>query len=414
MTSHFLENKRIVVAGGGIAGTAFAVSLLQLASSLPNSLTITILERDLQDVASQREGYSLSLSGHDDTGGLVALKKMGLLHRAIQTAVPGTEQGAFKIWGNDWKEKACLRRKPVEGLPVSGIRIARRELRELLQETAQSMGAAIHWGSQCVSVSSTDSEGVRVEVQKADGSTYQQDGDLLIVADGASSRLRAQLRPGDQLEYAGAVLRGGLSRFEHGLPQQLARDWGFQLSGDGVSCFYSPVDEKSLLWAVGHLESEEAPTLDREDHKAIGQVIEHARRLGTRFHEPFNTVVDHTDPTTILHLNAREKPPFPNKPHMSSIPAIFIGDANHALSPFAGYGANLALADGWDLADVLCRADDLETAVGWYDDKSVPRAENVLKRSRKMLRMGHSEGLRLWLFWVVLMLGRWLKALLGR
>lgn len=414
MTDHFLANKKIIVAGGGVAGTSFAIALSKQYAHAPNPPTIIILERDSQDVASQRKGYSLSLSGHDATGGLVALQKMDLLDQIVRSTVPGTESGSFKIWGRDWNEKACLRRKPMEGIPVSGIRIARRELRRILNETAESLGTSICWESQCTTATRTEQGGVKVEIRKGDGATYEEQGDLLIVADGASSKLRAHLRPTDNLEYAGAVLRGGLARFEGGLPEPLSRDWGFQLSGDGASCFYSPVDDKSLLWAVGHLEPQEASSLDMNDPKAVSRVIEDGRRLGARFHEPFNTIVNHTDPSTVLLLNARDKPPFPNASHISSIPAIFVGDANHALSPFAGYGANLALSDGWDLAEALCRKEDLGAAIRAYDEMSVVRAEAVLKGSRKMLRMGHSEGWRLWLFWVVLMFGRWLRALLAK
>lgn len=413
MPEHFLANKKIIIAGGGIAGISFAIAINKLYATTPNPPITIILERDSHHVAKQREGYSLSLSGHDDTGGLVALQKMDLLDQAIRNAVPGTENGSFKIWGRDWKEKACLRRPPREGLPVSGIRIARKELRGMLQDTALSLGTTIRWESQCTSASRTGN-GVKVEVRRGDGTTYEEHGDLLLVADGASSKLRGRLRPSDRLEYAGAVLRGGLSRFETGLPEPLSRDWGFQLSGDGASCFYSPVDHNSVVWAVGHLEPQEAPPLDLDDPKAATQVIEHGRKLGTRFHEPFNTLVDHTDPSTVMLLNARDKSPFPNAPHLSSIPAIFIGDANHALSPFAGYGANLALSDAWDLAQALCGSEDLDTAVRAYDEKSVTRAEVVVKRSRRMLKLGHSEGWRLWLFLVMLMVGRWVRALLGR
>src|SRR5690606_13413970 len=86
---HFLEGKSIVVAGGGIAGSAFAVAIRRLWDPSLRPPTIVILERDSEDVSQQREGYSLSLAGHDNTGGLAALKKLGLLDDVVGRAVSG-------------------------------------------------------------------------------------------------------------------------------------------------------------------------------------------------------------------------------------------------------------------------------------------------------------------------------------
>jgi 2-polyprenyl-6-methoxyphenol hydroxylase-like FAD-dependent oxidoreductase len=238
---------------------------------------------------------------------------------------------------------------------------------------------------------------------------------LLIIADGASSKLRAYLRPNDHLEYSGAVLRGGLSRFNDKLPTPIHKDWGFALSGDGVSCFVSPVDDQSLVWAVGHLEDEQVPAIDRDSVDDAKAVILRARALGTRFSEPFKTIVDHTDLTTIMCLNAKDKMPFKHDKILPTIAAVFIGDSNHALSPFAGYGANLALCDGWDLAERLTmagaaeRGSSLAEAVAAYDAISVPRAVRIVRGSRARLKMGHGAGWKLWLFCIILAFGRFVS-----
>lgn len=416
---HFLEGKSIVVAGGGIAGSAFAVAIRRLWDPSLHPPTIVILERDSEDVSRQREGYSLSLAGHDNTGGLAALKKLGLLDDIVGRAVSGAgEKGAFKIWGPDWKEKISLKRKPMAGLPASSVRVARRELRQVLHDAALSSDTcSIQWETRCISATQLENGRVRVTAQKGpDGRPHQEDCDLLVVADGASSKLRAVLRPDDKLQYAGAVLRGGLARFDRPMPKSLDADWGFQLSGDGVSCFYSPVDKDSVVWAVGHMEPDQVTGFDPRSEKSALQVIAHAQQLGARFHEPFNTIVDHTDPTTVMCINARDKMPFAHGDQLEKMPAVFIGDSNHALSPFAGFGANLALNDGWDLAEQLCSrgATSLAAAVGGYDAVSVPRAARVVKASRQRLRVGHSTGFRLWLFCFMLALGKFVGLMLGR
>lgn len=414
--THFLEGKTIVVAGGGVAGSAFAAGIRKQWNPALKPPKIIIFERDSEDVATQREGYSLSLMGTDETGGLAALKKLDLLDQTLTKAVSGLDgQGYFKIWGPDWKEYARFRRKALPGIRAPSIRIARKELRHVLHSAAD-VDSMIQWESRCISTTRRENGRIAVQVlQGADGHLLEQECDLLIAADGASSKLRTYLRPDDTLEYTGAVLRGGLSRFEEALPEPLCRDWGFMLSGTGVSCFFSPVDDHSVVWALGHLESDQVPALDSSSAVAIQAVMDQSLHLGSAFQEPFRTIVACTDPQTTMCLNAKDKMPFHHDAsNLSAMPVVFIGDSNHALSPFAGYGANLALCDGWDLAEQLCRGGSLQEAVAAYDDESVPRATRVVQGARKRLKMGHSTGWRYWIFCFMLLVARLVSILLGK
>lgn len=388
-SGHFLEGKTIIVAGAGVAGSAFVLGLRQCWNPAWKPPTIHIYEGDSPDGTARREGYSLSLAGHDASGGLVALKKLGLLEETLDKAVSGVDGlGAFKIWGPDWTERASFRREPVDDLPTSSIRITRKDLRSILHE-AQGPDDSIKWGARCVSAKRLEDGRMRVMVIRGPAemeNITEVDCDLLIAADGARSYLRACLRPDDKLEFAGAVLRGGIARFDGPLPKPVEKDWGFMVSGTGVSCFFSPVDKRSIVWGVGHLEDTQVPRLDLNSSDDVQSVIARALELGSGLQEPFKTIVAHTDPRTVLCLNARDKKPFAH----DSTPVIFIGDSNHAVSPFAGYGANLALADAWDLAEKLCGEKRmLGDAVAAYDEGAVPRAMKILEGSRARLKEGH-------------------------
>ena len=413
-TRHFLEGKTIIVAGAGIAGSAFAIALRRCWDPAWKPPTIHIYDRDPQEVAAQREGYSLSLAGYDVSGGLLAMRKLGLLDEMLENAVSGVEgSGAFKIWGPDWEEHISFRHKPVEGLPTSSIRITRKNLRSIMHD-ALGPENSIQWGSRCTSARRLADGRVRVEVVRGPSEaevTTEEDCDILIAADGASSKLRGHLRPNDNLDFAGAILRGGIARFDGPLPEPLDKDWGFMLSGTGASCFYSPVDKKSIAWGVGHLEETQVPPLDLNSSVEVQAVVDKALELGAGLQQPFETIVAHTDPKTVLSLNARDKKPFA---HDMSMPVIFIGDSNHAVSPFAGYSANLALSDAWDLSEQLCKAASLEEAVAAYDEIAVPRAMKILKGSRARLRAGHSTGLQYCVFWMMLMVGKFVGWALGR
>ncbi|KND93843.1 hypothetical protein TOPH_01927 [Tolypocladium ophioglossoides CBS 100239] len=418
---HFLQGKTIFVAGGGVAGSAFVAGLRKLWDPAQKPPTVVVYDRDPRDVTHQRdaESYSLSISGYNEAGGLVALQKLGLVDDVFAHAISGLDgSGCFKIWGPDWRERLCMRRKPLHGLPTGSIRISRQHLRRVLNDVVEAWDRSrMQWESQCVSVRRLEDTGrMRVQIRKGavgEAELMEEDCDLLVAADGANSKLRAWLRPQDKLQYTGAVLRGGLSRFDGGIPRPLGQDWGFIMSNTDVSCFVSPVDKNTVLWAVGHLERDPVPELDRSSDEDVQAVIARGRELGSHFQEPFQTIASRTDPKTVMCISARDKPSFSHD-DPAAIPVVFIGDSNHALSPFAGFGANLALSDGWDLAEQLCRGSSLVEAVAAYDQISEPRARKILEGSHKSLRAGHSTGWRYWVFWAMLWVGQWISWLLAK
>ncbi|KAL6701505.1 hypothetical protein J3F84DRAFT_355004 [Trichoderma pleuroticola] len=408
-SSHFLENKTIVVAGAGLAGSAFVVGLQKLWNAKLGQPNIIIYERDAQEAAAQRETYNLSLTGYDDSGGLVALRNLGVLDDILEKAVSGIDgAGSFKIWDSKWNEQVSFTRNPVAGIPTTSIRIAREEIRQVLHNSFHHNDhCVINRDSQCVSATQLPSGRLRVRVVHGNGDESEPECDLLIAADGASSKLRQSLRPDDTLVSNGAVLRGGIATFKESLPHPLGEDWGFVVSRTGVSAFFSPIDTHRILWTVGQNENQ-VPRLDRGSPAQAQAVINKSLELGSHIPEPFSSIVKRTDPKTVLLLNSRDKMPFYHS-DITKIPAIFLGDSNHALSPFAGTGGNLALVDGWDLANQICSQSSLEEAVKAYDELSVTRATRFIKRSRQLIKAAHDTGLRYYLFWCMLFVGKFVR-----
>ncbi|KAI1174848.1 putative monooxygenase [Nemania sp. FL0916] len=396
--AHFLSEKKIVVAGAGIAGLAFVIALRKLWPPSVKPPVVVVYDRDAKETSIGRQGYSLSLHGTDRESGLFTLKQLGLLDDIINFAVfPVQAQaqgtGHFTMWTHELKPMLSVRPKAAPGLPTAGIRIARKNLRRVLVEAA-SASATICWGTACKSVRQLDDG--RLQIQLAsDRSTELDECDILVAADGASSQIRGCLRPDDNLQFAGSVQIVGTAQFESEIPSPLGTSFGTVLTGTGVNCFFSPVDEHTLVWGLSVLERTPREKHDSSNPQHAQELLMQARELGKAIKEPFQTVINATDPSSALVLNAMDKPPFAHDDKTG--PVIFIGDANHAVSPFAGNGANLALTDGWDLAEQLCQSVSLDAAIRAYDKRSVPRATTTLNRSHWHIQVGHATG---WTYWM--------------
>ncbi|KAI1319642.1 putative monooxygenase [Xylariaceae sp. FL0255] len=411
--THFLSGKRIVVAGAGISGLAFALAIRKSWDPSIETPSITIYDRDTREAGFKREGYTLSLSGADNNGGLYTLKQLGLLDETMDVAVLRADgQGSFTMWTSEFKPLLSIRPKPPPELPTGGIRIRRKDLRRILID-AVSTTTEPCWGTACVSANRLDDGRVQVKLvnQETKEETFEE-CDLLIAADGASSKVRAAIRPNDHLQFTGAVQMGGNAQFPEGIPSPLDISWGTVLTGTGQNCFFSPVDEHSLVWAISTLSPIERSSYDSSDASQVQAMLREASELGKTMTEPFKTIVEATDPATTFVLNARDKEPFPHDATTGSI--IFIGDSNHAVSPFAGFGANLALKDGLDLAQQLCRSQTLQKALTAYDKLRVPLAKKTLQSSHWRIKVGHVTGVQFWTYRIFFGFAGMMLQLLGK
>lgn len=413
---HFLSGKKIVVAGAGVSGLSFAIALHKLWPSSVEPPVVIIYDRDAQESVAGREGYSLSLNGLDRDSGLYALKQLGLLDDIIKLAIfrvedQGQGKGHFMMWTHDFRPMITVRPKVIEDLPTAGMRIARKDLRRVLVEAA-SKSTEIRWGTTCTSIQQLDDGRVRIHLVKDGSIETSEECDLLVAADGASSKVRACLRPDDVLQFAGSVQLAGCAKFKDSLPAPLDTNWGGVLTGTGSACFFSRVDQDTLVWALSVLNTEPRTKYDNSDPQQVQEFFRQARELGKDIMEPYKTIVDATDPSTTIVLNAMDKQPFSHS--LKGGPILFIGDSNHAVSPFAGNGANLALKDGWDLAEQLCNSDNLTQAVMAYDKRSLPRAVATLKSSHWRIKVGHATGLSYWMYRIFFTLAGTMMKLFGQ
>jgi 2-polyprenyl-6-methoxyphenol hydroxylase-like FAD-dependent oxidoreductase len=393
-TKPWISGKHIIVAGAGISGLSFAIALAQQFPADHPKPTLVVYERDTKENRIGREGYSLSLRTDIRSGGVQILDRLGLYESCKEVSV--THAGAMHIWNRTFDDSLLkISVGPVGEKGLLAMRIRRNALQKVLADKAELCGWKIVWGVGVVGVVRNTS-GMRVELSTGEA----MECDLLVAADGSRSKVRAVLRPDDKLDYAGVVMMTGTGKFSspEEVPEPVNTNWGLVLGGGGTGLFVSPVERESALWALSYYSPSPKESLRHPLSKSNeGELIGKVRMMAKAFDPKVAQLVEATDPTTLMQFSAHDRPPFPHEPSKDGN-VVWLGDANHAVSPYAGNGANMAIMDGWDLAMSLSRAESLETALVEYDKKFIPRSKNTLTASRWGIDVAHATGVKLWLY----------------
>ncbi|AOH86806.1 monooxygenase [Sphingomonas panacis] len=333
---------RIAIIGGGPGGLMLA-RLLHL-----HGLAPIVFERDAH--ADERpQGGSLDL--HAETG-QHAIRAAGLEDAFLAEARP--EDQGDRLYDADG---TLLFDR--DGHGDDRPEIDRSALRRILLESLPE--GMVRWASRVEAITSDESGHTVVTA----GGT--QAFDIVIGADGGWSRLRALLSD-VQPRYEGAVfVELGFDRRRHPQVDALV----------GAGKMFAVGENRVLIGQRNghdHIRGYAGWRIDEADAWALGAMPREAARAATLavfegWSSALRDLIGGGDLLGVRPLYA-----LPIGYRWPSVPGVtLLGDAAHLMSPFAGEGVNLALADAVDLAEALT------SGAGWpaverYEAAMVARA----------------------------------------
>ncbi|MDT8910586.1 FAD-dependent monooxygenase [Amycolatopsis sp. PS_44_ISF1] len=345
---------RVLIAGGGIAGTITAIALQEVGHEP------VLYEASGRGVGGVGAFLTLAVNGLD------ALRPFGLkpLVKAAGFDTPRMTIGL----GNGHRLAEFPLGEPLPDGTTSQT-IGRADLYRALREEADRRGVPTSYDKRLTAATQTSSQ---VTAQFEDGTATS--GDLLIGADGLRSRVRRIIDPtAPEPRYVPLLNTGGRVT---GL--DLGDEPGVMHMAFGRKAFFAHVvhPDRSVWWFANVPRATEP---DRAELAALRGPVWRAAllRLFARDRFPAARIIEATE--EIYRPWATYD--FPSVPVWHRGRIGIIGDAAHATSPAAGQGASMAIEDAVTLA--RCLRDVPETALATFESLRRTRVEAVVAQGKR-------------------------------
>ncbi|KAJ7071947.1 monooxygenase [Mycena amicta] len=335
---------RVAIIGAGIGGLTLG-RILQLHKS--PSLVFTIYDSDASASVRATFGGSLDLKYES---GQRAMRDAELHTEFLKLCRPVGEQ--MRILD---KTAKAFYEVLDSGDAFYNPEIDRGQLRTLILDSLEP--DTVQWGHKATAIHRDASTG-KYSIEFASGFKLE-DVDIVVGADGAWSRVRPLVWPDSAPIYSGITfLETKINTAAHpefaplvgpGAMFALADSKAImaQHNSGGVMMLYSAVrvpEDWARTSAVALAESPE---------DKIALILEEF----ADWDEPLRDLIRAGENPTIRPIYAL---PWDSEPRLKTENIVLLGDAAHLMSPFAGEGVNLAMADAADLAKALYRGTSLE------------------------------------------------------
>jgi 2,4-dichlorophenol 6-monooxygenase len=365
----------VLVVGSGPAGASAAMFL---ASYGTPTLLVTKYSR-LSDtprahITNQRSMEAMRDMGVEDVLMREATPWEYMGNTTFCTSLAGDELGRIPSWGTDTVRHADYELQS----PCTMLDAPQTITEPILVKAAQERGARIRFDTEYLD-HEQDEDGVTTTVRdRLTGAAYQIRSKYLIGADGARSKVAADLGlpfegPGAVAGSLSIVFEADLSRFVAHRPSVLY--WMLQPGAEkegvglGVLRMIKPWHEWMLMW--GYEVAAGPPTFTDEFVRELA-----VKLVGT---EDFEMHVNSAAPWTVNHHYATT---------IARGRVFCAGDAVHRHPPTNGLGSNTSIQDAynlaWKLSHVVAGHAGPELLAS-YDAERAPVARQIVERANQSI-----------------------------
>jgi salicylate hydroxylase len=376
------NEKKVAIAGGGIAGMASALSLARA------GWQAQVYERAAQFT---EVGAGVQL-GPNVTR---ILRAWGLERALFETA--SHPEGLRACSAQTGEVLARLNLHDVSaryGAPY--VTVHRADLHGLLDQAARQAGVLVKLGTEVTSVQGTAS-GAQLAGTSAQAHDWEFACDAAVMADGVWSQLSAQVLPHlAPPRWSGHVAYRALLPM-HDLPASLRwRDVTVWM-GPHVHWVAYPVSAGERLNVVCLVESttaQDAAMPDWSQRRSPAQVQADLQQALQSACSELRTLADACGDWRCWPLYGRRPMRGPDE-HAQGCIAL-LGDAAHPMLPYLAQGAGMAMEDAWVLGNCLAAFADVATGIRAFAQQRWQRNARVQQQALRNGDIFHAEGLMRW------------------
>jgi salicylate hydroxylase len=350
---------RIAIVGGGIGGLAAALALERRGAE-------TVVYEQSGELSEIGAGLNLTPNA------VKALRALDL-EAAVNAIAAETNFLNIRSWKSGRYISRTKRADFRERFGAPNLSVHRADLLEVLAGALKT--TQIRFGARCVGV---DGGAHGASARFADGSAIE--ADVVVGADGIHSAVRESLFGADKPRFTGCICWRGMAPAD-AVPDDIDTQNGLMWMGPRGHVVHYPVRRGELVNIVAHIDSDawteeswthecdvsEVMTTYAAWHPALTKLYPCSERW-------YKWALYDRDPLETWSIGR----------------ATLLGDSAHAMLPYLGTGAGMAIEDACVLAAAVARdGDNLGTALANYERLRVPRTKAAVLGARARAKENH-------------------------